>query len=323
MNTAMRPMRVRDTAFGEGADWSRFAGAAVANGNAWFTLDGSGQPRAILRFPAASLRLQGPGVDRMLEADPYAAGSPWFLYGLAPADDQPGAVLTVSPKRLLPLGKGWDLGDGFTLQPFPVCSFPVRDWAWAWQPSMGPLILNLYIDRPRSELAEWIAGLAPIRFDEALMQLRVVDGGLQLLRSYHQPTPAQLEMAGGVLAQLAAGALGELSWDLLDGDYVYFVASGEDRHSLRAYLDGTSEAPPIPRRQVDARSAAGDADLARVLSLALGANNPESLLDWLRATPLASLPRHVEVRLGRQNYSLCDAIVSANPRVLWYWRHNP
>ncbi len=127
---------------------------------------------------------------------------------------------------------------------------PQRDWPWRWgESTIGPIELIVRLARTADEVATWLATLAPMPYvlrdpgryssprDDDRLEIRISDGRLALLRSYHAPRDQFVAFDGGLVRALADGALGELSWDLLDGDWGAILATGEDRASLATYLD--------------------------------------------------------------------------------------
>jgi hypothetical protein len=164
------------------------------------------------------------------------------------------------------------------------------------------------------------------------------DGLVRLTPNYQTPNLGQQSIDAILLMAILAGDLGELSWDLLDGDYVYFEATGNGLASLQAYLAPNAEIEQLRQEwerlltwhNVDA-SAANNAQEAAVLIAQhfqvplTGSDAIAHLETWLCATPIAQRPRYVTVKLpGRLGNVYREdpdypRIVSANSRILWRW----
>ncbi len=290
-----------------------------------------------LRVEGAAPRLRGPGVDRLAAAWRRWDWQRFYMIGVEPA---------CSPRMD---GRAWDLGGGWRLEPHLRCEYRPRDWAWAWARTYGPAILSVHCRRSVAELTEWLEGLAPIgyvRESEGCYRLpaglgrdgmlRLWPGGLRFSRSYQTPADAQVEIDAGILARVVAGDLGEASWDLLDGDYVVWQATGEGLGSLREYLEEARNEEALRAKyrgllahvEVSADGAASEEEAATAVLRHFGVEGEgeAGLVEWLRTTPVAGLPRAVRVVLpndlwnpGRERGCLAG-VGGANPRVLWSWQ---
>jgi hypothetical protein len=223
-----------------------------------------------------------------------------------------------------------------------------RDWAWAWPRTCGPVILRVFFDgRPRAAIESWIHGLPPIFDDQGTLwekhsqtglfhsrfwddaRISMADNYLVWMRGYRHPTAEQVHYDHVALGRLANGELGELSFDLFDGDYFRYVASGFSSESFRRYLGARAKAgsshpwnrfrlvPPI-----DAR-ATSEGTCARLIGEALGWPDleMESLCSRLKDHPLQEMPRHIDVAILESAFPEASRsrIVSAQPRIQWWW----
>jgi len=164
------------------------------------------------------------------------------------------------------------------------------------------------------------------------------DGLFCLDRSYHTPNFDQQSLDAMLLTTIMAGELGEISWDLFDGDYIYFEATGEELESLRNYLDSNSDPERLRqefsrllvRHDVEASSANNVQEAAALINQHFQVPLTEldaivNLEAWLRTTAISQLPRHVTVKLPRRLGSTYredpdySRITSANSRILWRW----
>jgi hypothetical protein len=287
---------------------------------------------------------------------------------------QPGAI---GPYRDSAVGVAqpqvweWQLAADTTLHVSP--SYPPasqRDWAWAWSRSLGPVYFNLHVSQTADELRDWLAGVRcvayeqigdalvrgeqPVRFSDVYQQVHLNayhlsadqhssgivqhnDRLIMLIRSYHTPSPLQQAIDASLLASLRAGDLGELSWDLLDGDYVNFQATGASLESLRQYLDPNQGEQQqrdrwgvaLARHAVDAMAAERWEQVAAAIALHFRVPSAHGdaevdLEAWFAHTPIAGLPRMIEVSLKHALYDAAqeprDRLQRASMRVLWSWR---
>jgi hypothetical protein len=283
-----------------------------------------------------------------------------FFVALMPAAeldlDEQASIQLAYIRALAPIGDGqppiWQLGDKATLQAYLYPPAAQRDWDWPWRrhTTIGPVYLWIAVDRRADQLAAWLAsvvphGLLPVepyeyRFDPALedfdSRLLFTDGLITFMRSYRSPGEVAQLIDAVLLASIAAGELGEVSWDLLDGDYIYYEATGEGLDSLREYLDpGSDEEQLLSRwrgvlagQVVDARAAESWRQVAELMleHFRVDATLPdprEALEQWLRTAPIAALPRRIELKLRREVYDIYETdpfparMIGSNRRIVW------
>ncbi|OYQ62551.1 hypothetical protein B9G53_21650 [Pseudanabaena sp. SR411] len=167
------------------------------------------------------------------------------------------------------------------------------------------------------------------------------DGLFCLGRNYHTPNFDQQSIDAMLLAAIMAGELGEISWDLFDGDYVYFEATGDGLESMRNYLDSNSDPDRLRQEfsrmlfvnDVDASSANNAQEAAALIThhFQVPITKSEAIANleaWLGTTAISQLPRYVTVKLPRRlgnTYSEdldYPRIIAANSRILWRWSFN-
>lgn len=197
----------------------------------------------------------------------------------------------------------------------------LRDWAWAWPRTIGPATLNVIVDATSAEIDAWFTGHASRyyahtstdmwgrRFESKLSKdssMRLYDRTIMFLRGYHASPPRQRAADQVLLADLIAGALPVVGFDVIDGDYMVTCATGFSAQSLHAYLRAsrrfTSErAHPwkkgLERLTVDAMQAANEAEVEAAIERALQAFTRFTLPleELLRTAPLEALPRAITV----------------------------
>lgn len=290
-----------------------------------------------LRVEGAAPRLRGPGVDRLVASWRRWDWQRFYMIGVEAG---------CSPRME---GRGWDLGDGWRLDPHLRCDYRPRDWAWAWSRTYGPAILSVYCRRSVAELTAWLGGLAPIgyapesegryRLPAGLGRdglLGLWPGGLSFSRSYQTPADAQVEIDAGMLGRVVAGDLGDVSWDLMDGDYVCWQATGEGLGSLREYLEMGKNEEELRERyrrllrheEVAADDAAGAEEVATMVLRHFGVRGEgeAGLVDWVRRAPVEELPRSVTVvmskdRMSEDRAGFLKDVPGANRRILWRWQY--
>ena len=235
-----------------------------------------------------------------------------------------------------------------------------RSWDWAWRGCFGPAYLWVYVARTSKQIIEWLKSFEVYGFrqvdeegvswqcvlpsdDLAQMpkgrtMIVVFDGGLKFYRgSYHAGTNC---FDGIYLRKLAAGDLGELSFDLFDGDYVALNAAGNSCASLSAYLksriyrtrhfashrwnDFKTLAITVPL------SADIEESVRAQLNQAVGAPADQDLRVTLFHTPIALLPRYVSLQLPcdvsppERGSELAKLIGSGFfSRICWQWSNLP
>ena len=276
-----------------------------------------------LRVEGPVMRLQGPGEDRLLVTDPVR-GARFYK----------ARIEGITEARMA--GRGWEWDGGYTLRPHLSCDYRPRDWAWAWTRTMGPVILNIYLPRTVAQWEEWLAGMAPhgyVRDTEkgpykwGQCWLSLAPGCLQLSRGFHLPPDAVVWVDAGLLGSL----LGEehLSWDLLDGDYINWKATGHTTASLANYLraDGTEERGDLREHTVEAKTLREEPAIADAIAASFGLPAGTDIVAWMRETPLPALPRRVTVNLPRDllpahdSLALVRGLRDANRRILWSFNY--
>lgn len=265
-------------------------------------------------------------------------------------DDGEGAEASWDTPWVLedPSRRGTWKSEHWRLEPHPLVAAPSRDWAWSWRgSSQGPIELVVRLRKSAEAIAGWAKTLWPapyalleahryraLAYDggEHQHELRFFDGGLRLLRDFHDPAPERIAFDGALLRTLAAGALGPLTWDVIDGDMGHYLATGDDGPSLAHYLDPIADeqtqasrwAQTFARREVDATSASSAAEVMELLARALGAELGDLDFDaWFAAQSLESLPRNLRVTFSRafeaeHHYQwFFDRVLRLQPRIKW------
>ncbi len=211
-----------------------------------------------------------------------------------------------------------------------------RDWAWAW-PRTYEVALRIYLQRSAEEIAAWVEARQPgaWRPDEqgrltsnlsADSRIWFSPGLLRLTRGYHTPPFAQIARDYELLTALSRE---DLAFDLFDGDYFVFLASGESGRSLWDYLHAQARRgrPHRWNRFVECPSLEGLAstldECAALLGKGLGWTTPtwEELCARFAAAPVPSLPRNLTLRVPKLLFpqEVYHRLVEAQPRVMFSW----
>lgn len=215
-----------------------------------------------------------------------------------------------------------------------------RDWAWAWHPTVGPVLLRLHLQRSATEIEQFVVargdwsphpdGLWRSRHSDD-SRLTLAENFLRLSRGYHHPPDAQMAADHFLLLDLAEGALGELAFDLFDGDWYVFQASGESCASLRDYLHarGSRERRhrwnsfPQLADPIEARADTAD-ETARLLARGLGWEcvGLEALCVQLQQAHVPTLPRRIEVLIRDSVFpeEIRHRLACAQPRVQFHFQ---
>jgi hypothetical protein len=137
-------------------------------------------------------------------------------------------------------------------------------------------------------------------------------------------------MDHAMLLDLCAGELGELKFDLFDGDWYVFQASGESRESLFGYLHARARRDRPHRWNrfpamglIDARSDTVDAGAALVSqAFGWGALDCDALLQAFRTASVPTLPRRIEIHVNDWvfNEEVRERFARAQPRVQFVFR---
>lgn len=158
--------------------------------------------------------------------------------------------------------------------------------------------------------------------------------GLSLWGAW-SPIGFERKYAQRLLRKLAAGALGPITWDLLDHDYFCYAAFGEDGASLLTYLSpgGVADRQALKASwsrqkttgKYDATAATTMDELTVILSRGLGSPEPLTGADfdaWLAAQSSQSLPKHVTIHVSHafpddDSQALADRLLQAQRRTIW------
>jgi hypothetical protein len=291
-----------------------------------------------LPLPWAMLTTATTRIGVVASPAPGRQHGPWYV-ALAPeapfellldAWERAPEVLVESPR---PDGEGWR-DAAWRLEAHPWCKLGTRDWAWAWnRGSYGPVSLELWLDADAAALMAHLDAMGALPYrpsgpgelrsfsdDVRDERLLIADGHLTFLRSYHEPPEHIAAFDAGLLDALAGGLMGPLAWDVIDGDYGNYLATGEDGRALAEYLDPAVPAEPLVRawaevfrpRVVDAVAATTLEEVfgAVARAFALGdASSVDELARLLASAPGAALPRAIELHVAR---TLC-----ANDGTTW------
>lgn len=219
-----------------------------------------------------------------------------------------------------------------------ACHPLARDWAWAWVPTCGPVILRLYLQVSLAELGDWVENQCPglwlrqgasgdlISRLSQDCRMCLAPGYLRLSRGRPAP-PEQVDEDYFLLLALANGALGELQFDLFDGDYFRYVASGDGTQSFHGYLHARAgrgrphrwnRFPKLP--ELDAMAADLDSGAALIgQAMGWGRLSLESLQRKFSETPVDQLPRHLQIRVRSSLWTteVRESFQQAQPRIMF------
>ena len=284
------------------------------------------------------------------EGHTLGAGGRFLVLVPAPADD---AHPRTARAGLL-IGHGepamriWE-SDRWQLRPHPlIAPEPRRDWPWSWPSGYGPITIDINVTCA-TELDGFLESCAPIPYQQIaprhyrtthpdlFADLRVLEDGLELARGYQTIPPDVVAFDAGLLVALARGALGPITWDVIDEDDHHHLATGHDGASLLDYLDPAADPEgqrehwkrQFVRRVFDGRSAQTPGQLVEALSVFLGARVPvpDHRFDpWLASLPIESLPRRLEITIGKPlsdrfgEMWLLARLGRAQPRLAWSTR---
>jgi len=254
----------------------------------------------------------------------------------------PPGRLTITPGQGKGRWLGLRIGEHAEITPVEL----MRRWDWAWTPTIGPVSLRIYIDRTQEQLTQWVQNSAPqayYRDEKGAFRshetkdwwLIASEGLLYFAHGYHTVPVEQFAADQTLLSRLIQGELGELSFDVFDGDYCWLMATGHGCSSLRRYLSPSrfKGGEPHPWNQnldltIDAKQASADTypEAVRAAILAFAGAPSDSLLDTvLRHTPMDRLPRRVLVLLppGAQPPESALSPARVNNRIFWQWQMGP
>ena len=295
-------------------------------------------PLLFLRLPRASASL---GSQRFSPTSVHRSRA-WVLGLQAGPANSPSSLpaLPAGPAQLVWDDHGWPEVHFSGMRLGCGCHPLARDWAWAWTPTYGPVILRLHLNASPQELADFVEAQCPglwqprdgVQLFSGLSddcRMLQSPGTLVLSRGYLTPLEAQVAADHQLLLALAHGALGELEFDLFDGDYHVFKAAGYSCQSLWDYLHAQAAAGKKHRWNrfpeidcIDARSADVQTS-ASAIARGLSWEEPglEALLERLRTTPVQQLPRCIRITISEPpwNQALRYRFLTAQPRVMFWW----
>ncbi len=153
----------------------------------------------------------------------------------------------VAGGRIVRDAPGW-AGPSFRMLPHALTTSTTRDWMWSATMSWSGVLLEVECALPASALHAWLARHAPLPYvattearyedlleDDHRSRIEVRDGQLSFLRSF-RASDALVSVDRGLVAEVARGALGEVRWKIVCGDWGNTLAEGEDVESLREHL---------------------------------------------------------------------------------------
>jgi hypothetical protein len=180
-----------------------------------------------MRSPALWLENDSGKRIRAIAGQQVRHTNAWIL-ALQPgqADNFPAGVIEFAP------------GGGLLVGGLPLRQMrPFRPWSWKWSPTCGCAFLTVHVDRNAGEIREWLR-TAPHLEPNADRKPAIRDGAISFSTPrFRGLSRTQAARDQTILAPLAEGALGELSFDLFDSDYGKQCAKGRSCAELAAYLD--------------------------------------------------------------------------------------
>lgn len=292
----------------------------------------------LIRLPGGSAAL---GAERF-DAESVAGSKAWVLALQQQGESLPGLPVPPPGAGRFVVGEDdWPEVHWDSLRLGCLYSPRARDWAWAWSPTYGPVCLTCYVAASAAEIAAWLEKQSPgvwlpspdgwyrSRWSDDC-RLQFTDQRLCLTRGHQKPCSRQVESDYEMLLELSRGELGPLEFDLWDGDYYYFVASGSGSKSLRDYLHARAGAgkkhrwnrflrwPPI-----DAR-ADGIGQCLKRLAEGLGgrAESEGELATLLASLSVHQVPRHLTVVVSPSCWDeqMFARLARAQPRLSLSWR---
>lgn len=295
----------------------------------------------VINVKGPELTLTTPRGEIAFAPEQYRQYQSWIM--TFASSEIPSDFPALPPGMLALAGDGVRIGDDATVTTTLGFSRDWRDWAWAWTPTYGPAILNVIVDATDEAIDAWFATHASRfyaytrtdehwgrRFDSKIWEgalLRLYPRRVSFIRGYHEPPPRQLAADRSLLDGLIAGALPVEGFDVIDGDYISFCATGYSAEELAGYLSADkklkydSDHPwkrGLIRLEVDASSATDEAGVEAQLAAKLGG---ESAAEHLKHTPIANLPRAIEVRHNGEVRvdALAARLLPLQPRIQWRW----
>jgi len=214
---------------------------------------------------------------------------------------------------------------------------PLMDWMWAWESTSGPASFYIWCSRSREEILRWVGEVNPPGYvaveggkyfqyrENQNSRLFLSDHRIDIARyrPYHRAPRDQRRADRHLLRAVLRGDLGPVQWDLHDGDYGAFQASGDGIESLREYLT-----PNTGRRKQQAQWK----EILRPCVIDLRHETDPTCVDSRIAERLSSephSPRVVKVRLPSDWYKnpalseLSQQWAAAAPRGRWSFQYIP
>lgn len=295
-----------------------------------------------VRMPGPVVLLQKQGERHVVPTTQVRKDNAWFLAFMPAA--------TGSKTRTLPTGRlelqardthyEVQIGEEARLTPAPQ----TRHWDWTWGPTYGPVYLTLFVDRTLEQIQAWLESLMPHAyqiFEERRIRstlnkdswLHLVHGEVWFGHGYHTVSESQYASDTLLLLSATQGALGELTFDIFDGDYGALCASGYSCESLADYL---APGPSRARRQkhrwnslpelVITVPPESDPEIYILQELNRRVGLPEStpLREIFERTTIDRLPRYITVLLpmGMPHPPMAGEHLPGSMvnRVRWFWR---
>jgi hypothetical protein len=291
-----------------------------------------------VRTPTTAFLLKQGSMTHFLAAQQIRQDRAWFLALLPGADD----LLPAGSLRVENMGTYHDIfiGDMALLTPAPNN----RPWDWAWNPTLGPVYLKLFVDRTAEQLRAWLQKRLPnaYRLNEYGQaqstlsndsQIFIHDGELTFSHGYHNVPDSQYAADALLLRAAAQGEMGELTFDIFDCDYGALCASGYSCESLADYLTPR----PSRARQQQHRwrtlpnivitvppDSSPETYIPQELNRWIGLPPDTSLSTLFQHTPIQRLPRYITIQLpmGMEIPAMASENLShpISSRVRWLWR---
>lgn len=164
-----------------------------------------------------------------IACQPTRQGNAWILaLTPGPGNFPPGPLELSTDSTTLRIGS-----DGLQLRQMTT---RIRHWSWRWKPTCGAGFLTVYLDRTANQIHEWLR-VHPYLDPDENRKLIVRDGALVFCTSrYRGLSREQAAYDHSILEPLAQGALGELSFDVVDSDYGTLCATEHSCAEFAAYL---------------------------------------------------------------------------------------
>ncbi len=312
-----------------------------------------GRSMLLIHFDDAAAVWQHGTCERCVSVQRVRLDNAWLLALVPQGNGQSLRSLPPGTLTLSPAARGHvdvHIGTQLRITGLP----PSRSWDWAWGPTLGPLYLSIYVGRSVAQILEWLRANLPEGYvldghcaratrnpqPEGRLrhtdEIRVREGEIHFLHGhYRHIEPVDNARAVFLLRKLAKGELGELSFDLFDGDYLSLCATGYCGASLHKYLD---RRPHYDRKQphpwnclrhlvIDVPAGSDVTEHTRLsLNRELGLAD-DAPLGAALALPLQELPRRITVLLpgGVREFdrNRHDPGNGTFKRIRWWTQHAP